>query len=259
MSYIFGKLWHLAIIWAIRKAFQCILQGVRFLLSNHTRLSPTSDNDSYIIFDWGHLWNSEWYRKKTLQNLSCSSPLPCTPQCPTSNECSLCSSRPGLSMRAIMLNVDIYEISLIQCQGWNLKIVVKRFFVTPPYFCWQLAFYRHLPTSGRQNTVKTAPQPLIVNKAFFALYVGIILPIGPTPISLFLFDPVLPARSWEMPVERELPAKIGRCYEKPYGHNFQISALKLNQRYFVYIKIPLIQFQGWNMKIVAVRLFGTPF
>ena len=59
-----------------------------------------------------------------------------------------------------------------------------------------------------------------------------------------IFDPVLPARSWEMPVERELPAKIGRCYEKPYGHNFQISALKLNQRYFVYIKIPLIQFQG---------------
>ena len=28
-----------------------------------------------------------------------------------------------------------------------------------------------------------------------------------------IFDPVLPARSWEMPVERELPAKIGRCYE----------------------------------------------
>ena len=50
MSYIFGKLWHLAIIWAIRKAFQCILQGVRFLLANHTRLSPTSDNDSYIVW-----------------------------------------------------------------------------------------------------------------------------------------------------------------------------------------------------------------
>ena len=45
MPYIFGKLWHLAIIWAIRKAFQCILQGVRFLLANHTRISPTSDND----------------------------------------------------------------------------------------------------------------------------------------------------------------------------------------------------------------------
>ena len=59
-----------------------------------------------------------------------------------------------------------------------------------------------------------------------------------------IFDPVLPARSWEMPVKCELPAKIGRCNEKPYSHNFQISALKLNQRYFVYIKIPLIQFQG---------------
>ena len=59
-----------------------------------------------------------------------------------------------------------------------------------------------------------------------------------------IFDPVLPARSWEMPVKCELPAKIGRCSPKPYGHNFQISALKLNQRYFVYIKIPLIQFQG---------------
>ena len=49
MSYRFGKLWHLAIIWAIRKAFQCILQGVRFLLANHTRLSPTSENESYIM------------------------------------------------------------------------------------------------------------------------------------------------------------------------------------------------------------------
>ena len=47
MPYIFGKLWHLAIIWAIRTAFQCILQGVIFLLANHTRLSPTSENDSY--------------------------------------------------------------------------------------------------------------------------------------------------------------------------------------------------------------------
>ena len=59
-----------------------------------------------------------------------------------------------------------------------------------------------------------------------------------------IFDPVLPARSWEMPVKCELPAKIGRCSPKPFGHNFQNSALSLNQRYFVYIKIPLIQFQG---------------
>ena len=69
-----------------------------------------------------------------------------------------------------------------------LKIVAVLLFVTPSYFCWQLAFYRHLPASGRQNTVKTAPQPLFVNKAFVALYVGIILPIGPIPISLFLFE-----------------------------------------------------------------------
>ena len=70
----------------------------------------------------------------------------------------------------------------------KVKIVTAQLFATPPYFCWQLAFYRHLPTSGRQNKVKTAPQPLIVNSAFFTLYVGIILPIGPIPISLFVFD-----------------------------------------------------------------------
>ena len=50
MPYIFGKLWHLAIIWAIRKAFQCILQGVRILLAKYTRISPTSENDSYSVF-----------------------------------------------------------------------------------------------------------------------------------------------------------------------------------------------------------------
>ena len=48
MPYIFGKLWHLTIIWAIRKAFQCILQGVRILLAKYTWISPTSENDSYI-------------------------------------------------------------------------------------------------------------------------------------------------------------------------------------------------------------------
>ena len=49
MPYIFGKLWHLAIIWPIRKAFQCILQGVRILLAKYTRISPTSENESYTI------------------------------------------------------------------------------------------------------------------------------------------------------------------------------------------------------------------
>ena len=37
-------------------------------------------------------------------------------------------------------------------------------------------------------TVKTAPQPLFVNRAFVALYVSIISPVGPIPISLFLFE-----------------------------------------------------------------------
>ena len=53
MPYIFGKLWHLAIIWPIRKAFQCILQGVRILLAKYTRISPTSDNESYLVFVLG--------------------------------------------------------------------------------------------------------------------------------------------------------------------------------------------------------------
>ena len=44
----------------------------------------------------------------------------------------------------------------------KVKIAAGQVFPTPPYFCWQLAFFRHLPTSGRQNKVKTAPQPLIV-------------------------------------------------------------------------------------------------
>ena len=51
MPYIFGKLWHLAIIWAIRKAFQCILQGVRILLAKYTPISPTSENESYIVVE----------------------------------------------------------------------------------------------------------------------------------------------------------------------------------------------------------------
>ena len=35
-----------------------------------------------------------------------------------------------------------------------------------------------------------------------------------------IFDPVLPARGWEMPVKCEVPAKIGRCSEKLLGLNF---------------------------------------
>ena len=50
-----------------------------------------------------------------------------------------------------------------------MKIVAERFFGTPTYFCWQLAFHRHLPTSGRQNTVKKGPQPLFAQNVFVPL------------------------------------------------------------------------------------------
>ena len=39
-----------------------------------------------------------------------------------------------------------------------------------------------------------------------------------------IFDPVLPARSWEMPVKCELPAKIGRCSKNLAGRNFDFRA-----------------------------------
>ena len=38
----------------------------------------------------------------------------------------------------------------------------RNFFATPPWFCWQITFYRPLPTSGRNNTDKNvSPTPLI--------------------------------------------------------------------------------------------------
>ena len=39
-----------------------------------------------------------------------------------------------------------------------------------------------------------------------------------------IFDRVLPARSWDMPVQRELAAKIGWCYEELLGTNFNARA-----------------------------------
>ena len=69
-SYIFGKLWHLAIIWAIRKAFQCILQGVRILLAKYTRISPTSDNESYSILS-SKLTFKSWISTSEKRGPSC--------------------------------------------------------------------------------------------------------------------------------------------------------------------------------------------
>ena len=39
-----------------------------------------------------------------------------------------------------------------------------------------------------------------------------------------LFDRVLPARNWEMPVERELAAKLRQRRKKPGGQNFDFGA-----------------------------------
>ena len=35
----------------------------------------------------------------------------------------------------------------------KVKIVTAQLFATPPYFCWQLAFYRHLLTSIRERAI----------------------------------------------------------------------------------------------------------
>ena len=48
--------------------------------------------------------------------------------------------------------------------GYGLKKFWEAvtFFVTPPYFCWQITFCRPRPTSGRNNTDKNvSPTPLI--------------------------------------------------------------------------------------------------
>ena len=50
------------------------------------------------------------------------------------------------------------------------------------------------------------------------------------------FDRVLPARSWEMPVKRELPAKIGRCSKNLAGRNFDFIAKSSSEKIFIYVK-----------------------
>ena len=41
----------------------------------------------------------------------------------------------------------------------HVKIVTGQFFVTPPYFCWQLAFCRHHPTLSSNNSTLKARTP----------------------------------------------------------------------------------------------------
>ena len=56
-------------------------------------------------------------------------------------------------------------------------------------FCWQLALYRHLPTSVRQNSVKKGPQPLIAQKAFVPLDLNRPFHVlWPIPISRFVYE-----------------------------------------------------------------------
>ena len=39
------------------------------------------------------------------------------------------------------------------------KLLTAQLFATPPYFCWQLTFYRHLPTLGLLRTQFWCHQP----------------------------------------------------------------------------------------------------
>ena len=66
-----------------------------------------------------------------------------------------------------------------------------------------------------------------------------------------IFDPVLPARSWEMPVKCELPAKIGRCSKKPPGRNFDFRAKSSLEKIFIYVKNFLSGGFCSTIKIVA--------
>ena len=70
------------------------------------------------------------------------------------------------------------------------------------------------------------------------------------------FVRVLPAWSWEMPVERELPAKLGRCWRKPPGHNFDFRAKSSLHSSFwniwefvmPWFSVPLIYFRiDWHL------------
>ena len=78
--------------------------------------------------------------------------------------------------------------------------------------CWQFALYWHLPTSGRQNTVKKGPQPLFVPKAFFPLCI----PAFPA----FMAHHNISLRIWAG----------GRRVKKNSFHEFPLSLAKKNRR-----------------------------
>ena len=94
------------------------------------------------------------------------------------------------------------------------------------------------------------------------VYMGGQTPFG-RKVAAGPFWPFLPARSWEMPVESELPAKLGQCWKKPPGHNFDFRA-KSNRLialdviffffFFVFVLILLINWQKFNGKMCKSKI-----
>ena len=126
MPYIFGKLWHLAIIWAIRKAFQCILQGVRYLLAKQTRLSGTSDNESYTGKYENFIFNA---MRSRLKNFFCK--IYSTPACSGRFGQFFSSKVDGFQIgQKILLHifdsspVDVWSCGRLRKEsGWSLSTV----------------------------------------------------------------------------------------------------------------------------------------
>merc|ERR1712155_114651 len=80
------------------------------------------------------------------------------PDHPETSNCNSKGCAQKLSGRAKTFRMAMPRCHECFCAS-VLKIVAVSAIPTPPYFCWQLAFHRHLPTSGRQNRVKNLLYP----------------------------------------------------------------------------------------------------
>ena len=81
---------------------------------------------------------------------------------------------------------------------------------------------------------------------------------GQVPTVEILFYYVLHTRSWETPVECELPAKIGWCNENLAGRNFDFRAKSSLENFFIYILNILSGGFCSRVKIAAGQVFVTP-
>ena len=75
-----------------------------------------------------------------------------------------------------------------------------------------------------------------------------------------IFDPVLPARSWEMPVERELPAKIGR-FRKTLRPQFSDFSLEIESAIFCIYQntadsISRLKYENCGRKVFRYTVLG---